>query len=108
MQGFGRQHVNGSQTLLRSPQNQFHTTLELIRYRGSRERVLLGRSELLGQFVNTLTADYKYSPENRENLSQQVPMHTSLKLKTCSGFFIVFLKSWLNLEYFEKEDPSHS
>ena len=29
----------------------------------------LVRSELLGQFVNTLTADYTYSRRNRENLS---------------------------------------
>ena len=30
--------------------------------------LVLVTSELLGQFVNTLTADYKYSRRNRENL----------------------------------------
>ena len=35
-------------------------------------------------------------------------MMTSLKQKTCSRFFIAFLKSTLNLEYFEKKDQSHS
>ena len=30
-------------------------------------------------------------------------MPTSLQLKTCSRFFIAFLKSTLNLEYFEKK-----
>ena len=35
-------------------------------------------------------------------------MQTSLKLKTCSRFFIAFLKSTLNLEYLEKEDQSQS
>ena len=35
-------------------------------------------------------------------------MQTSLKLKTCSRFFIAFVKSKLNLEYFEKKDQSHS
>ena len=35
-------------------------------------------------------------------------MQTSLKLKTCSRFFIAFLKSTLNLEYFEKKGQSHS
>ena len=64
--------------------------------------------ELLGQFVNTLTADYKYSLQNRENLSQQVPMQISMKMKTCSQFLIAFLKSTLNLEYFEKKNQSHS
>ena len=46
--------------------------------------LVLVRFELLGHFVNTLTADYKYSLQNREKLSQQVQMQTSLKLKTCS------------------------
>ena len=35
-------------------------------------------------------------------------MQTSPKLKTCSRFLIAFLKSTLNLEYFEKKDQSHS
>ena len=35
-------------------------------------------------------------------------MHTSLKLKTFSRFFIAFLKSTLNLEYLEKKDQFHS
>ena len=30
-------------------------------------------------------------------------MQTSLKLKTCSQFFIAFLKSTLNFKYFEKK-----
>ena len=64
---------------------------------------VLVRSELLGQFVKTLTGDYKYSRQNRENFSQQVPRQISLKLKNCSEFFIAFLKSTLNLEYFEKK-----
>ena len=69
---------------------------------------VLVRSELLGHFVNTLTADYKYSRQNRESFLQQVPMQISLKLKTCFRFFIAFLKSTLNLEYFEKKDQSQT
>ena len=61
MQRFGRQHVNGLQKLLRSALNQFHSTLPLILDRESRKKLVLVRSELLGQFVNTLTADYNYS-----------------------------------------------
>ena len=60
MQRFGRQHVSGSQTLLKSARNQFHSTLPLIRDTGSRKRLVLVRSGFLGQFVNTWTADYKY------------------------------------------------
>ena len=59
MQRFGRQHVNGSETLLRSALTQFHTTLPLISDRESRKMLVLVRSELLEQFVNTLTADYQ-------------------------------------------------
>ena len=60
MQRFGRQHVNGSQTLLRSARNKIHTTLQLILDRGRWKRLVLVISELLAQFVNTLTADYRY------------------------------------------------
>ena len=68
---------------------------------------MLFRCELLGQFFNTLTADYKYSRRNRKNLSQQVPMQTSLKLKTSSRFFIPFVTSTLNFQYFEKKGQSY-
>ena len=60
LQRFGRQHVNRSQTTLRSARNEVHTTLPLILDRGIKERLLLEIPEFLGQFVNTLTADYKY------------------------------------------------
>ena len=35
-------------------------------------------------------------------------MQTSLKLKTCSRYFIPFPKSSLNLEYFEKKNQCYS
>ena len=35
-------------------------------------------------------------------------MQTSLKLKTCCRFFIAFLKSALNFDYFERKDQSQS
>ena len=58
---------------------------------------MLVRSEVLGQLVNTLTADYKHSAWNRENLPQQVQTQISQQRKTFSGFFIAFLKLTLNL-----------
>ena len=69
---------------------------------------MLVRSELLRHLFNTLTADYKYSRQNRDNLWQQVSRQIYRKLNTFSGFFITFLKSTLNLEYFEKKDQPHS
>ena len=35
-------------------------------------------------------------------------MQTSMKLKTCSQFLIAFVKSMLNLEYFDRKNQSHS
>ena len=60
MQRFGSEHVNASQTLLRSARNHFHTTNELTWDRTSRKKLVLVRSEVLGQFVNTMTAVYNY------------------------------------------------
>ena len=70
--------------------------------------MVLVRFEVLGQFVNTMTAVYNYFRWNLENLRQQVQTPISQKLSSFSGFFIVSLKSKLNLDYFEKKDQSHS
>ena len=70
--------------------------------------MVLVRSDVLEQFVNTMTAVYNYFLLNLENLPQQVQRLISLKAKTFSRFFIASLKSTLNLEYFEKKDQSHS
>ena len=108
MQRFGSQHVNGSQTLLRSAGKHFHTAIPLIWGRTSRKTLVLFRAEVLGQFVNTMTAVWNYFRYNLENLKQQVQTQISLKRKSFSEFFIAYMKSTLNLEYFEKKDQSHS
>ena len=108
MQRFGNQHVNGSETLLRSAGNHFHTAISLIWGRTSRKRLVLVRSEVLGQFVNTMTAVYYYFRKNLENLPHQVQTQISLKQKPFSAFSIALMKSTLNLQYFEKKDQSHS
>ena len=56
MQRFGSGHVNGFLTLLIYARNHFHTTIPLIRGRASRKKLVLVRAEVLGQFVNTMTA----------------------------------------------------
>ena len=56
MQRFGSGHVNGSQTLLRYARKHFHTTIPLIRGRASRKKLVVLRADVLGQFVNTMTA----------------------------------------------------
>ena len=59
-------------------------------------------------FVNTLTADDKYSPLNRDNLTQPIRTQLSKKKQTFSEFFLAFSKSTLNFEHFEKKDDPHS
>ena len=65
-------------------------------------------SKILGLFVNTFTAEYTYSGRNMQTLTQQVQTPLSLKQKTFSGFFIVFLKSTWNGEHFQKKGESSS
>ena len=60
--------------------------------------------EILRVFVNTLTADDKYSGSNMQNLVQHFQTPLSQKQKTFSGFFIAFLKCTWNLEHFRKKD----
>ena len=60
--------------------------------------------KILRLFVNTLTADDKYSLLNRDNLTQRVQILLIQKQKTFSEFFSAFLKATLNFEHFAKKD----
>ena len=57
---------------------------------------------MLRLFVNTLTADGKYSLLNRDKLTQPFEILLSEKEKTFSEFFSSFLRSTLNFEHFQK------
>ena len=59
---------------------------------------LLVISEIIGLFVNTLTAYDKYSLHNKENLSKPIQIQLPKKQKLFSEFFATFLKSKSNLE----------
>ena len=59
-------------------------------------------------FVNTLTADDKYSLLNRDNLRQPIRTRLSQKHKAFSQFFLAFSKSKLNFEHFQKKDDNQS
>ena len=74
----------------------------------SLKKSALVRSKIIGLFVNTLTAEYTYSCRNMQTLTQQVQTPLSLKQKTFSGFFIIFLRSTWNGEHFEKKGESSS
>ena len=82
-------------------------------YRSMRRQLIYKMSPLvickiLRLFVNTLSADDKYSFLNRDNLTQPIQMQLSRKEKTFSEFFSQFLKSSLNFEHFQTKDDSHS
>ena len=59
-------------------------------------------------FVNTLTADDKYSLLNRNNLRQPIRTLLSKKHTAFSQFFLAFWKSALNFEHFQRKDDPDS
>ena len=59
-------------------------------------------------FVNTLTADDKYSPLSRDNLTQPIRTQLSQKQQAFPQFFLTFSKSTLNFEQFQKKDDPPS
>ena len=65
------------------------------------EKSLLVTCKVLRLFVNTPTADDKYSFLNRGTLTQPIQMHLSEKQKGFSQLFCAIFKSTLNFEHFE-------
>ena len=59
-------------------------------------------------FVNTFTADDKYSLLNRDNLTQPIWTELSKKQTAFSQLLIAFWKSTLNFEHFQRKDDPHS
>ena len=64
----------------------------------------LVRCEIFRLFVNTLTADDKYSRRYMQVFWQQLQTPLSQKWKTFYPFVIVFLKCSWNLEHSEKKE----
>ena len=91
--GFGRQHVEASQILAKSPWERFyHVPLSFS------EKLIWKMSplllcEILGVFVNKLTPDGKYPIEDCENLQVTIQMHISEK----GNIFLGFLFHLINL-----------
>ena len=74
----------------------------------SRKKSVLVRHKALYLFVNTLSADGKYSLLNRDNLGEPIRTQLSQKQKPFYQLFLKFSKSALNLKYFQKKDDPHS
>ena len=105
---FDKQHCKSDQTLLKSEQeNLWHISWSIWRQLISKE-CLLVICKVLRLFVNTLTADDKYSVLNRDNLMQPIQILLSHKQKAFSEFFAVFLKYTLNFDHLKKKNYPHS
>ena len=59
-------------------------------------------------FVNTFTADDKYSLLNRDNLTQPIWTELSKIQRAFSQLLLAFWKSTLNFEHFQRKDDPHS
>ena len=64
--------------------------------------------EILGVFVNTLTADEKYPVQDCQSLPLPNQMQLSEKAKFSSQSFAPFLESNSNFKLFERKDDRHS
>ena len=70
------------------------------------KKAILVLYKIIRFFVNTLTANEKYSLVNRDNLTQPIEILLSQKKKTFSQFSSAFLKASLNFGHFGKKDQT--
>ena len=100
---FDKQHGKRAQALLKSAsQHLYHIHRSLPRKLSWKKSLLL-TCQILGLLVNTLAADERYPVLNRHSLTIPIQMQLSQKSKNFSQFFSEFLKSRINLKYFEKK-----
>ena len=64
-------------------------------------------SKILGRFLNTWTADDKYSLRKSGHLRQPIQMQLCKKQKTFYQVFRPLLKSTSNFQHFRKKDDLH-
>ena len=64
--------------------------------------------EILGLYVNTLTANAKYPIQDCDNIQLPIQMQISGKQKIFYRFFVPFLESTSNFQHFDKRDDCHS
>ena len=96
---FASERVNTSLKLLKSEEKYFYPTFSSFFTNLSLKKLFSIRSESLGLLVKTLTANYEYSPSNRENLLLQIQIKLSKKPQTClTFFFFQFFESTLTCQ----------
>ena len=105
---FERQYVKASQILPKSPWESIYHVFSSFSGKLIWKMSPLVLGEILGVFVNTLTADGKYPVQGCENLQLPIQMQLSDKQNNFSQFFVPFLESTSNFKHFEKKDDSRS
>ena len=95
---FRKEHGKRVSTLFKFERQHPYHIYWSTRRNFSSKKSLLGICQRLRLFVNTMTVVGKCSLRKRDNLMQSIHMQLSLKLKTFSGYFNVFLKSRLSFQ----------
>ena len=72
------------------------------------QKFLLDTWNFFRAFLNTLTANDKYSLNSKDKWMQKFQRHFSQKENNFSEFFSPFLESALNFELFQRKDDPHS
>ena len=105
---FGSQHVKASEMLPKFPWEPFdHICLSFsVKLIGKISPLVL--SEILGLFVNTLTAETKYPVQGSEIFQLPIEMQLSEKPKPFSQLFVPLLDFIVNFEHFEKKHDGHT
>ena len=67
------------------------------------QKSLLDTWKVSRPFLNTLTANDKYSLISKDKWMQTIQMHLSQEQKFFSEFFSTFFESALNFEHFQKK-----
>ena len=105
---FDSQHVKASQILAKAQWEHLGAAFSSLFWKLIWKMSPLVLGEILGVFVNTLTADGKYPVQGCENLQLPIQMQLSDKQNNFSQFFVPFLESTSNFKHFEKKDDRHT
>ena len=98
---FHKQHGKHDKKLLKSERHHLQQIYLSLRRQLSWKKSFLVICKVLKLFVNTLTANDKYSFLNRHNLTQPIQMQLSQKNKDFYQSFSAFSKFALNFEYLQ-------
>ena len=100
---FDSQYVRGSKILPKSPREHFFSYFSSLWWELSCKMSFFVICEIVGLFVETLTANDKYSLCNSENLPQLIQMQLSKKQIIFCEIFAQFLNIWSRFKHFEKK-----